>query len=229
MSTFIFGIGLLAQLCFSARILVQWIWSERAHQLVSPTLYWVLSLLGSYVMFYYGYLRSDFSIIFGQFVSFYIYIANLQYKGVWKRIPTLLRWLLYVTPVVALTLTAEGAGEFVARFLRNEGVPLPLLIFGTVAQTLFSSRFIYQIIYSVRHGQSLMPVSFWALSLLGAGMILVYGLIRLDWILVLGQSFGIVAYTRNILIGMHAARSVAAANRPETGAAAASDDKSPSL
>ena len=37
----IFGIGFLAQGLFSARILVQWIMSERKKKVVSPTIFWV--------------------------------------------------------------------------------------------------------------------------------------------------------------------------------------------
>ena len=52
MSILIFCIGLLAQACFSARILIQWLLSEKKHEVISPTLFWVFSLIGSYLMFY---------------------------------------------------------------------------------------------------------------------------------------------------------------------------------
>ena len=68
----IFGIGFLAQGLFSARILVQWIMSERKKKVVSPTIFWVLSLLASYLFFIYGWLRNDFAIMFGQVISYYI-------------------------------------------------------------------------------------------------------------------------------------------------------------
>ena len=55
MSILIFCIGLLAQACFSARILIQWFLSEKKHEVISPTLFWVVSLIGSYLMFYYGW------------------------------------------------------------------------------------------------------------------------------------------------------------------------------
>ena len=72
----IFAIGFLAQAFFSARILCQWILSERAKQVVSPTIYWVLSIFGAYLLFIYGWLRDDFAIIFGQLISYYIYISR---------------------------------------------------------------------------------------------------------------------------------------------------------
>ena len=36
MSILIFCIGLLAQACFSARILIQWFLSEKKHEVISP-------------------------------------------------------------------------------------------------------------------------------------------------------------------------------------------------
>ena len=48
----IYALGFLAQICFSARLLIQWIISEKEKQVVSPTLFWLLSLLGSYLLFF---------------------------------------------------------------------------------------------------------------------------------------------------------------------------------
>ena len=38
----IYALGFLAQICFSARLLIQWIISEKEKQVVSPTLFWLL-------------------------------------------------------------------------------------------------------------------------------------------------------------------------------------------
>lgn len=205
-SLFTLCVGLLSQACFSARILVQWVLSERSHRVVSPTIYWVLSLGGSALMFYYGILRQDFSIIVGQFLSFYIYIANLHYKGIWGGVPKIVRRMLYAVPLIAVWFTASDICSFTARFLHNSDVPLWLLLMGTVGQVVFSCRFIWQIAYSIRHHASLLPISFWVISLIGSAIILVYALIRLDWVLMLGQAFGLVAYVRNVFIGREAAK-----------------------
>ena len=120
-------VGLLAQVCFSVRILIQWFLSEKKHEVISPTLFWVFSLVGSYLMFYYGWLRNDFSIIVGQFIWFYIYIGNLRLKGVWRRIPLLFRILLAVTPLLAAVGTLQDSTHFVENFLKNEDIPVWLL------------------------------------------------------------------------------------------------------
>ena len=201
MSILIFCIGLLAQACFSARILIQWFLSEKKHEVISPTLFWVFSLIGSYLMFYYGWLRNDFSIIVGQLISFYIYIGNLRLKGVWRRIPVLFRILLAVTPLLAAIGTLQDSSHFVENFLKNEDIPVWLIVFGTAGQFIFTFRFIYQWIYSSRKQVSALPPTFWVISLVGSCMIVIYGVLRHDPILILGQSFGFLSYIRNLMIG----------------------------
>lgn len=197
----VFAIGFLAQAFFSARILIQWILSERARQVVSPAAYWVCSLAGSYLLFIYGWLRDDFAIILGQMVSYYIYLWNLNAKGMWPRIPPVLRTVLLLTPVIAAAGIARNAPQFFDTFMRNDLIPPGLLLFGSAGQLVFSLRFVYQLYYSARRHESVLPAGFWRLSLLGSTMIVIYGAIRLDPVLILGQSVGFVAYTRNLLIG----------------------------
>ena len=72
---FIYAIGFLAQFFFSARVAIQWIMSERQRRVVTPTLYWLFSLLGSLLMIVYGLFRNDFSILLGQTLT-YIYICG---------------------------------------------------------------------------------------------------------------------------------------------------------
>ena len=62
-------------------------------------------------------------------------------------------------------------------------------------------RFVYQWLYSVKKGQSLLPLSFWVIAIVGSLLIIIYGIIRHDWVLILGQ-FGIIASARNIMIGL---------------------------
>lgn len=197
---FILAIGFLAQGFFSARILVQWILSERARRVLSPSLFWILSLAGAYLLCLYGWLRDDFSIVLGQFISYYIYLWNLNIKGIWEKIPTLLRLVLMLTPIAAICFVAGNAEAFTARFLHNEAVPLWLLLFGSAGQVLFTLRFVYQWLYSRREGKSRLPAGFWAISLIGSLTIVTYGLIRLDAVLIVGQSFGIIAYIRNLTL-----------------------------
>lgn len=193
-------IGFLSQGFFSARILFQWILSEKAKKVLSPVMFWILSLAGSYLMFIYGWMRDDFSILLGQMISYYIYIWNLYEQGVWSRMHVVLKGLLFLTPLVAVAFVCEHAGEFIATFLHNDKIPFALLLLGSLGQVIFTLRFVYQFIYSARRKESLLPVGFWIMSLVGSLLIVIYGLIRRDPVLVLGQSVGFVAYFRNIVL-----------------------------
>lgn len=195
-----YSIGFLAQAFFSARILVQWILSERNKQIVSPSLFWVCSLVGSILLFAYGWLRNDFSIIFGQFLTYYIYIWNLKIKGVWQRLLLLSRLAILVLPFVALIYMLCHTLAFEAAFFHNSDVPLPLLLYGSIGQAVFTIRFIYQWYYSFKRCESVLPVGFWIISLVGSGMIVSYGIFRADIVLILGQLVGFMAYSRNLII-----------------------------
>lgn len=197
----IYAIGFLAQAFFSARLLYQWIVTEKAKKVLSPPIFWILSIFGSYLLFIYGVLRNDFAIIFGQFIAYYIYLWNLNMQGIWKRTNRLMRGVLLLTPVVATAFLVRDTDTFTSTFFRNENIPLGWLVFGAAGQILFTFRFIYQWVYSARRHQSALPAGFWIISLLGSASIIAYGIFRLDPVLILGQSFGFVAYIRNIMIG----------------------------
>jgi lipid-A-disaccharide synthase-like uncharacterized protein len=199
----IFALGLAAQGLFSARMLVQWLRSEKERKVVNPTLFWVLSLAASLLFFLYGWLREDFALMLGQVIGYYVYIWNLQAKGVWGRLggwrrPLLI--LLAAVPVAALLRLVLDGPAVVATLFHNDAIPRWLLIFGSAGQVIFSLRFLYQAVYSARRGESLLPAGFWAISLLGAVIILTYGILRRDPVVILAQSFGLVTYIRNLML-----------------------------
>ena len=197
----IYSIGFAAQFFFAGRTIFQWLDSERKKKVTSPSAYWGLSVIAAFLMFVYGVLRDDFSIIHGQFITYFIYLWNLDAKGVWKKLGTVVQAILLLTPVVALVLLFRNAGTFVQNMFRNESIPLWLVIFGSAGQVIFTLRFVYQWFYSHKRHESLLPAGFWIISLIGSGVIVAYGIIRKDPVLILGQSFGFVAYVRNLMIG----------------------------
>ena len=75
-----------------------------------------------------------------------------------------------------------------------------LAVFGLLAQALFMSRMLVQWIASERAKKSVIPVAFWWLSLAGAAMLLVYGVMRSDIVIILAQAFGFIVYTRNLML-----------------------------
>ena len=95
----------------------------------------------------------------------------------------------------------RNAAEYLQSFFFNDDIPFWLVIFGSAGQIIFTLRFVYQYFYSQRKHQSALPAGFWIISLIGSSVIIAYGLFRRDPVLILGQSFGFVAYIRNLMIG----------------------------
>ena len=91
----IYSIGFLAQILFSSRLLIQWIQSEKVKKVVTPLLFWQLSLLASFLLFVYGWFRNDFAIMLGQVLTYFIYIRNLQIQGFWKKLHKFFRVFLF--------------------------------------------------------------------------------------------------------------------------------------
>lgn len=195
-STFL--IGIIAQILFSARLIIQWVSSEKAHRVVSPTIFWILSLIASLLLIIYGVLRKDIVIVGGQLISYYIYIRNLQLKKTWSKIPLFLRHLFISLPILGLGYLFYS--HQLEGLVYNKDIPRELLIWGTIGQAVFTLRFIYQWYASEKQGESVFPLSFWIVSLIGSLMIITYGFIRHDFVLILGQCFGMVVYIRNIMI-----------------------------
>ena len=198
-------VGLMAQVFFSARTLVQWIMSERARKVLSPSLFWIFSVCGSILLGVYGWLRMDFAVMLGQFFSYYVYMWNLKAKKI--QMPGALYWFLMLLPVVAAGGVVSDWHGFIADFFQRPDVPLWMVAFGVTGQVLFTLRFLYQWWFSSRIGKSELPPLFWWISLTGAVLILTYGFMRLDVVLILGQGFGIIVYVRNLMIGWKASHS----------------------
>lgn len=70
--------GLIAQLFFTARFLVQWISSERAGQSVVPMAFWFFSMGGGVMTLIYGIAKREPIIILGQALATVIYIRNIM-------------------------------------------------------------------------------------------------------------------------------------------------------
>ena len=70
--------GLVAQLMFAGRFIVQWISSERAGRSVVPFAFWIFSMAGGLMTLLYGIVKREPVIIFGQGLATFIYIRNIM-------------------------------------------------------------------------------------------------------------------------------------------------------
>ncbi|MEG0517847.1 MAG: lipid-A-disaccharide synthase N-terminal domain-containing protein [Bacteroidales bacterium] len=197
---YIFALGFAAQLFFSARILIQWIMSEKAKRVISPSIFWELSILASYMLFLYGWFRNDFAIMLGQVITYYIYIWNLREKKDWKKFPALVHLILNITPIAGMFYILFHWQLFFSSCFKNADIPILLLLYGSAGQLIFTLRFVYQYFYSHKRNESLLPKGFWIISIIGSATIVSYGILRADPVIILGQSFGFVSYIRNLIL-----------------------------
>lgn len=196
----IYGLGFLSQVLFFARNIAQWFLSEKEGEVISPAVYWQVSLAASILMFVYGVLRNDFAIVLGQIIVYLIYIRNLQLKKVWGEMKIYIRILAMIIPLICIGWLIFGGTHNFRSILKNDSVPLQLMIWGAAGQLIFTFRFIYQWIYSEKRNDSFLPLGFWIISTIGSLMIFIYAIYRLDPVLFAAHSLGLFIYIRNILL-----------------------------
>ena len=70
--------GLLGQVVFGARFIVQWIASERKRESHIPIVFWYISILGGIILTAYAIHKRDAVFIIGQGAGLIVYIRNLM-------------------------------------------------------------------------------------------------------------------------------------------------------
>ena len=203
--TWVYLLGLTGMAIYGLRILIQWYLSEKSHVVESPGIYWVLSSIGAVILYIYGWLRKDFSIIFGESVGYYIYMWNISIMGLYKKVPRIVVIVQALFPLVILGLIGKDIPTFTQTFLRNKDVPPMLLLYGVLGQFTYEIRSVYQLVYSYKRKKSILPLGHWVLAVIGSAMIISYGLIRHDWVLAIGQ-FSIFFSIRNLMISIQSGK-----------------------
>jgi lipid-A-disaccharide synthase-like uncharacterized protein len=84
--------------------------------------------------------------------------------------------------------------------MTRDPIPAFWLALGFVGQAIFSGRFLVQWIASERKKRSVVPGTFWWLSLAGGVTLLAYAIHRRDPVFILGQAAGLVVYGRNLVL-----------------------------
>jgi len=198
--TYIEAIGFAGQGLFFSRFLFQLLLSEKQKKVVTPSIFWKLSLLASIIFFLYGYLREDFSIMLGQSLTYFIYIRNLQLQKEWQKMHLAFRSLILIFPIGILIYGYNNNIYDIDKLFFNEDISFWLFLLGIVAQLVFIFRFIYQWYSSEREKNSHLPLGFWVISLTGSILILTYAIFRIDKVLFLAHSIGVFVYMRNIYL-----------------------------
>jgi lipid-A-disaccharide synthase-like uncharacterized protein len=211
----IYALGFFAQALFGTRLLVQLFHTERKGKVVSPAIFWQISLIASFLFLTYGIIRNDFVIILGQTINYFIYIRNLQLKNEWTKIPVALRALLMSLPFIAFAWTFAGNKDSLANLFVKNDLTDPVIVLGSIGQLLLNFRFIYQWYHSEKQKTSMLPLGFWIISTVASILIIRYALYvtpmkTIDPVLLVAQSMGIVVYVRNIVVHFKSKRTTAA-------------------
>lgn len=201
----VYMLGFAGMGIYGLRILIQWYLSEKSQVVESPAIYWILSSIGAMILFIYGWLRKDLSIIFGESVGYYVYMWNISVMGLYKKVPRIVKILQALFPLAILALIFKDIPSFRQNFLNHDAIPAALLAYGFFAQFVYEMRSVYQLVYCYKLGKSVLPLGHWILAVIGSALIISYGIIRHDWVLAIGQ-FAIVFSIRNLMICIGAMR-----------------------
>lgn len=89
--------------------------------------------------------------------------------------------------------------EFLEKFHLNSA-NFAWIIVGLAGQAAFFGRFLLQWVASERAKKSIIPKSFWYLSIFGSMLLLSYSIYRQDPIFILGFSLNCLIYFRNLVL-----------------------------
>lgn len=202
----VYALGFFAQSLFGSRLVIQWFQSERQGKVVSPTIFWILSLMASFLFLIYGVLRRDPVILIGQTLSYYIYVRNLQLKGFWKQIPLVLRIIITPQPLLILSWIIFYEPVVFKAIVDKSDFTEAIMIIGTIGQLMLNLRYLYQWYYSEKAKESLLPLGFWVISFVASIMVVSYAVIKRDPVLLVSQGLGLMAYSRNIYLSLRASK-----------------------
>lgn len=74
------------------------------------------------------------------------------------------------------------------------------MILGAIAQICFFSRFLVQWVVSEIKKESVIPVIFWHLSVIGSTGLLIYSFARKDPVFIFAYLFNNIVYVRNLML-----------------------------
>ena len=195
----IWGFGFFSQGLFGVRMLVQWYLSEKEGKIVSPLIYWQISVVANFLFLVYGILQNDFVIILGQALAYIITIRNLQLEGAWSPMPAYFRISAIVIPILSLVWMFTRSATLSTDFHFSSF--LQLIVFcGAIGQLLLNFRFLYQWYYAEKTKSSILPLGFWIMTVIGSILTIVYAIDpdNFEPVLLFAQGLGLVAALRNI-------------------------------
>lgn len=193
------AVGWAGQALFTLRIVHQWLTSEKAGRSHVTPAFWWYSLLATPLLLIYVLHRQDPVFIVGVLVNGLLYVRNLGLalrRDDVERRPS--PWMPVVAGLAlfALVTFVSLSWKTVVRY----DIPWPWLAVGFGGQALWTSRFVVQWVLSERRGRSVLPPSFFWMSLCGAALLFAYAVYRVDWVMMAAFAFNPIPYARNLVL-----------------------------
>ena len=208
------GIGLLGIAAFGIRFGVQWIVSEIKGESVVPRSFWLFSIAGALLQFSYAFYEMAWPFIVLHAINFGIYVRNLALHDATAKQGLSRRLIVTVVAMAALIVIAASFGKV------GKGEATGLwLVCGFIGQLIWNFRFILQWSSSEKRGESVIPTSFWWVSLAGCGFLLAYSIHLRNPVFIIGYVFNPIVYGRNLVLIHRKRRAEAAEVTAEEGAA----------
>ncbi len=195
-------IGLTGNVLYSARVLIQWIASEKAKRSVAPKAFWWTSLAAAVVMILYSLQRATdvrfakepttLPFLIGYIVTLVPYIRNLMLSYTVR-----IRWH------ILSYLAAAGIFSICIVMIVKMDIPVvrsKWFFIGMLGSLIWYTRFLWQWVYAEKEKKSTFPLSFWYMSLSGATLNLIYALIMHDLVFILSFLFNSIPISRNIIL-----------------------------
>ena len=210
----LYPLGFLSSLAFTARMLVQWLSSESQGKSFVTPLFWKLSLIGNTTLAIHSLLQVQFHVCLIQVCNAIISWRNLNLmQSTEKQISTKSTIIFlccgaYFTSVLFL-LQGHYLLENTQEWFRIPVTPwshtqTPLHfawhLFGFFGLALFSSRFWFQWWSAEKKQRSYLGPTFWWISLIGEAICLIYFVKIHDPVNFIGPAFAMIPYIRNLML-----------------------------
>lgn len=205
----LYPLGFISSVIFSARFILQWIQSEKAQKSVVNPSFWKISLLGNLLLTLHALIQIQFHVSLVQASNAVISWRNLNLM---KRqpAPQSLLFTLFLMGGTMLTIVlfyvlqsyfipSNSAAWFRSPFSQEAVDPL-WHVLGASGLILFNSRFWIQWVDAEKAQESRLGPMFWWTSLLGGFLTLIYFAKLGDPVNMLGPGFGIIPYARNLML-----------------------------
>ena len=210
----LYPLGFLSSIAFGIRFLVQWLQSEQAHKSIVSPLFWKISLIGNLLLLIHSFIQVQIHVCAIQACNAVISWRNLNLMQT-NRPPVSFPTVIFLfCCALFFTIVSFAAQDWILT-QKGDWFRIPIApwqtsmqtstsffwhLLGSIAYFLFSSRFWIQWWLAEKSHESILPLSFWWLSLIGALLSICYFIHIGDSVNLIGLLFGIIPYIRNIMM-----------------------------